>query len=238
MLQGLTNFLPESLMSAYDIVEFLIRIVVSAVLGIVIGIERTHRQKEAGIRTHCLVAVASALFMILSKYAFLDVVELGAVGGKGVDPSRIASQVVSGISFLGAGVIFKQGKSTVKGLTTAAGMWATAAVGMAIGAGLYIMGLFVTLVMMASQIFLHRHPIGHDANAIQEIIVSMEDLPELREAFYGLIEKHGGKIEESDIRLDETKLHMHLSVRLENPITHDEAVVLMRGHNGIYHLSI
>ena len=238
MLQGLTNFLPESLMSAYDIVEFLIRIVVSAVLGIIIGMERTHRQKEAGIRTHCLVAVASALFMILSKYSFLDVVELGAVGGKGVDPSRIASQVVSGISFLGAGVIFKQGKATVKGLTTAAGMWATAAVGMAIGAGLYIMGVFVTLVMMVSQIFLHRHPIGHDANAIQEIAVSMEDLPELREAFYGMIEKHGGKIEESDIRLDETKLHMHLSVRLEEAITHDEAVALMRGHEGIYHLSV
>ena len=238
MLVGLTNYLPESLLSAYDIVEFVLRILVSALLGAVIGMERTHRQKEAGIRTHCMVAVASALFMILSKYAFIDVVEIGAVGGKGVDPSRIASQVVSGISFLGAGVIFKQGKATIKGLTTAAGMWATAAVGMAVGAGLYIMGLFVTLVMMITQIFLHRHPIGHDSATVQEINISMQDLPELRTAFDGLVEKHEGQIQESDIRRDNDMIHIHLAIRVDTPISHAEAVELLESHVGITRISV
>ena len=238
MLYGLTQFLPESWMSVYDILEFVLRIVVALLLGGIIGVERTHRQKEAGIRTHCMVALASALFMIVSKYAFLDVVEIGAVGGKGVDPSRIASQIVNGISFLGAGVIFKQGKSTIKGLTTAAGMWATAAVGMAVGAGLYIVGISVTVVMMLTQVFLHRHPIAHDAAVVQEINVSMLNQPELCEAFEALVKKHEIQIKESDIRRDGEMIHIHLSVRVDHPITHEEAVALLDAHEGISRISV
>lgn len=238
MLYGLTDFLPESLMSSFDILELVLRIIVALLLGGVIGVERTHRQKEAGIRTHCMVALASALFMIVSKYAFLDVVELGAVGGKGVDPSRIASQVVNGISFLGAGVIFKQGKSTIKGLTTAAGMWATAAVGMAIGAGLYILGLSVTFIMMITQVFLHRHPIGHDAAVVQEINISMRNQPEEREAFDQLVKKHEVQIKESDIRRDGDMIHIHLSVRVDQPISHDEAAELLEKYDGITRISV
>ena len=238
MLYGLTQFLPESWMSVYDILEFVLRIIVALLLGGIIGVERTHRQKEAGIRTHCMVALASALFMIVSKYAFLDVVEIGAVGGKGVDPSRIASQIVNGISFLGAGVIFKQGKSTIKGLTTAAGMWATAAVGMAVGAGLYIVGISVTAVMMLTQVFLHRHPIAHDAAVVQEINVSMLNQPELCEAFEALVKKHEIQIKESDIRRDGEMIHIHLSVRVDHPITHEEAVALLDAHEGISRISV
>lgn len=238
MLYGLTEFLPESLMSSFDILELVLRIIVALLLGGIIGVERTHRQKEAGIRTHCMVALASALFMIVSKYAFLDVVELGAVGGKGVDPSRIASQVVNGISFLGAGVIFKQGKSTIKGLTTAAGMWATAAVGMAIGAGLYILGLAVTFIMMLTQVFLHRYPIAHDAAIVQEINISMLNQPELREAFDALVKKHEVQIKESDIRRDGEMIHIHLSIRVDQPISHAEAEALLESHEGISRISV
>lgn len=238
MLYGLTQFLPESWMTGYDILEFVLRIVVALLLGGIIGVERTHRQKEAGIRTHCMVALASALFMIVSKYAFLDVVEIGAVGGKGVDPSRIASQIVNGISFLGAGVIFKQGKSTIKGLTTAAGMWATAAVGMAVGAGLYLVAVSVTAVMMLTQVFLHRHPIGHDAAVVQEISVSMCNDKEVRDKFEALVRKHEVQIKESDIRRDGEMLHIHLSVRVDHPITHDEAVELLEANPGITRISV
>ena len=133
MLTGLSVYLPESLLTVFDNLEFLIRIVLAAILGAMVGLERTKQQKDAGIRTHCIVALTSAVFMILSKYAFIDVVALA--GSKGADPSRIASQVVTGISFLGAGVIFKNANFAIKGLTTAAGMWATSAIGMAIGAG-------------------------------------------------------------------------------------------------------
>lgn len=105
MLTGLTGFLPESTLTLYDNLEFLFRILLSAALGAAIGLERTKRQKEAGVRTHCIIACASAVFMILSKYAFIDTAALA--GSRGADTARIAAQVVSGISFLGAGVIFK-----------------------------------------------------------------------------------------------------------------------------------
>ena len=100
-----------------------------------IGFERSKRLKEAGVRTHCMVAFGAALMMIISKYGFADLTEgnIFLYGTRGADASRIAAQVVSGIGFLGAGVIFKTGIS-IKGLTTAAGLWTTSAIGMALGA--------------------------------------------------------------------------------------------------------
>ena len=132
MLTGLTQYVPEATLTIYDNLEFLLRLLLSAALGALVGLERSKRRKEAGIRTHCIIACTSALFMIVSKYAFLDCLNID--GLRGADPARIAAQVVSGISFLGAGVIFKNGNS-IRGLTTAAGMWGTAAIGMAVGAG-------------------------------------------------------------------------------------------------------
>ena len=107
--------------------DFFFRLLVAGVLGALVGIDREYRAKEAGFRTHFLVALGSALFMIVSKYGFEDI--LGKEG-VGLDPSRIASQVVTGIGFLGAGTIIIQ-KLFVRGLTTAAGIWTTAAVGLA-----------------------------------------------------------------------------------------------------------
>ena len=128
MLSGLTQYVPEATLTVYDNLEFLIRLLLSAALGTLVGLERSKRRKEAGIRTHCIIACTSALFMIVSKYAFLDCVTLD--GLRGADPARIAAQVVSGISFLGAGVIFKNGNS-IRGLTTAAGMWVPVCIGWA-----------------------------------------------------------------------------------------------------------
>lgn len=101
--------------------------------GAVVGLERKSRFKEAGLRTHFIVALGSALVMIVSKYGFADMAnDVGAM----LDPSRIAAQVVSGIGFLGAGAIIVQ-RQSVRGLTTAAGLWATAGIGLGIGAGMY-----------------------------------------------------------------------------------------------------
>jgi putative Mg2+ transporter-C (MgtC) family protein len=111
----------------------LLRLVVAALLGGAIGLERELDEKAAGLRTHILVAAGSALFTIVSAYGFHDFL---ANGGNVVrlDPTRIAAQIVTGIGFLGAGVIFRQG-FTVRGLTTAASLWIVAAIGMAAGAG-------------------------------------------------------------------------------------------------------
>ena len=105
--------------------EFTLRLLLAGVLGAVIGLDREYRAKEAGFRTHFLVSLGSALFMIVSQYGFAGV--LGEAG-VGLDPSRVAAQIVSGIGFLGAGTIIFQ-KQFVRGLTTAAGMWATAGIG-------------------------------------------------------------------------------------------------------------
>ena len=129
--------------SLVQTLEFFFRILLAGVFGAAIGFERTRRFKEAGIRTHVIVCTASALMMLVSKYGFVDFPAPGGLFSemRPADPARIAAQVVTGISFLGAGVIFKNG-STVKGLTTAAGIWATAGIGLAVGAGMYWLGLF------------------------------------------------------------------------------------------------
>ena len=93
MLSGLTNYVPETALTVFDNLEFFIRIVLAAILGALVGLERSKRQKEAGVRTHCIIACTSALFMILSKYAFVDIVDI--TGTRGADPARIAAQVVS-----------------------------------------------------------------------------------------------------------------------------------------------
>ncbi len=125
--------------------EFIIRIFVAAVFGGLIGLEREYRAKEAGFRTHFLVALGSSLFMILSQYGFDT--PLGILPKTSFDPSRIASQVVTGIGFIGAGIIIFQ-KNVIRGLTTAAGLWVTSAIGLTCGAGLYILASATTVLVL------------------------------------------------------------------------------------------
>ena len=236
MLAGLSGYLPESTLTLFDNLEFLIRLLLSAALGALVGLERSKRQKEAGVRTHCIIACTSALFMILSKYAFVDTA-IGADGLRGADPARIAAQVVSGISFLGAGVIFKNGNS-IRGLTTAAGMCGTAAIGMAVGAGMYWLGLIEAAILVAIQIILHRFPVGADALTTQELLVEMEDTPELQAKFDALLQAHNGQVVESSLSRDEGYLRMEITVRLEPPITHDEALAFMKDNSGVRKVSV
>jgi putative Mg2+ transporter-C (MgtC) family protein len=113
---------------------------VASLLSAAIGLERGIRQKDAGLRTHALVGIGAALFMLISKYGFTDVLEARLVT---LDPSRVAAQIVSGIGFLGAGLIFVR-RDAVRGLTTAASVWVTAAVGAAAGAGLLVLAALTT----------------------------------------------------------------------------------------------
>lgn len=126
--------------------KYLIGVLVSVVLGFAIGFERKLRYKEAGIRTHTIVCVGSALIMVVSKYGFGDSAE--------ADASRVAAQIVSGIGFLGAGIIVYR-RHEIRGLTTAAGVWATAGVGMAAGAGLYVVAVGSTAILIAIQCLFH-----------------------------------------------------------------------------------
>nr|WP_230400036.1 MgtC/SapB family protein [Novisyntrophococcus fermenticellae] len=127
--------------------EYILRIFVASVCGCVIGYERTNRNKEAGIRTHAIVAVGAALIMIVSKYGFSDSADF--------DASRVAAQIVSGIGFLGAGIIFLRNRM-VSGLTTAAGIWTTGGIGMAIGSGLYYIGIATAVLVVFIQVLMHK----------------------------------------------------------------------------------
>lgn len=137
--------------------EFIIRLLVATALGAVIGLDREYRTKAAGFRTHVLVALGSALFMIISVHGFDDLPKDQMT--LRMDPARIAAQVVTGIGFIGAGTIIFQ-KNVVKGLTTAAGLWVTAAVGMACGVGMYVLAIVSTILVLicfeAFNFFLHK----------------------------------------------------------------------------------
>lgn len=128
-----------------DTWDFILRLIVASCFGALIGLDREYRAKEAGLRTHFLVCLGSALFMLVSQHGFRDTVNTPGVA---LDPSRIAAQVVSGIGFLGAGTIIIQ-KQFVRGLTTAAGLWATAAIGLVIGGGMYYIGIAGVILVLA-----------------------------------------------------------------------------------------
>ena len=124
----------------------ILRIFLAGICGFVIGYERKTRSKEAGVRTHTIVAMGSALMMVVSKYAFADIADF--------DGARVAAQIVSGIGFVGAGIIIYR-RDVLHGVTTAAGVWATAGIGMALGAGMYIIGICSTLLLVGFQLLLH-----------------------------------------------------------------------------------
>jgi putative Mg2+ transporter-C (MgtC) family protein len=128
--------------------EILVRLLAAAALGGAIGIERELHEREAGLRTHLLVSVGAAMFTLISAYAWSDF-EFSQADGVTFDPTRIAAQVVTGIGFLGAGAIIRQGLS-VRGLTTAATLWIVAAIGMACGAGFYWAAVFGTVIALVS----------------------------------------------------------------------------------------
>ena len=194
-----------------DQVELVIRLLVAAFCGFAIGFERKNRFKNAGIRTHMIVALGSALIMIVSKYGFFDILNLKNIA---LDPSRVAAQIVSGVSVLGAGAIWVR-HNNVNGLTTAAGVWTTAAVGMAIGAKLYILGLSATALVLGIQVVLHHHyrwlPSGD--NGVLTIRIRNEgfDMEHMRQT----LGKYHIKVLNVSIKHegDEVKMSLHVESR-------------------------
>ena len=181
--------------------ELLLRIVVAGVCGAIIGLERGIRQKEAGIRTHCIVAAGAALLMIISKYAFADM-GMGDVfflGSKGADPTRVASQAITAIAFLGAGVIYRHG-NVVKGLTTAAGVWATAAIGLAVGAGLYTIGVGTAILVLLVNICLHKWLVRLESLATTVFTVTMYDTPEVMDNLRVQLADHKMQVQRMDVK--------------------------------------
>jgi putative Mg2+ transporter-C (MgtC) family protein len=147
------------------------RLFVAGLLGGLIGLEREFRAKEAGVRTHFIVALGSALFMVISEFAF---------DGKQHDAARVAAQVVSGIGFIGAGVIIFQ-RNVVRGITTAAGLWVAAAIGLACGDGMYPVAIAATVLTVSCLEMMHFVNLHYSEKLVDLILVPEKayDLPTL-----------------------------------------------------------
>ena len=156
----------DKIISMNDLV-YLFRILLAIFAGAVIGYEREQRVKVAGLRTHILISMASALMMIISKYAFFDVLLEGAAPGLSLDVSRVAAGIIAGMGIFSGGLVFIGKRGNVSGLTTAAGVWATIGIGMIIGAGMYAVGIGSVILVEIVQFTLH-----HDLSIYRHAIVA------------------------------------------------------------------
>ena len=220
--------------------EFFLRILAACLCGAAIGFERSMRFKEAGIRTHMIVCCAAALMMIVSKYGFADMIDSAGnefSGTKGADPARIAAQVVSGISFLGAGIIFRNGTS-IRGLTTAAGIWATSGIGLAIGAGLYVLGFFCAVIIALMQVIMHKYSLSYDAFIVGRVHCTVVKSDTFRTAMNEFIEKNNMRILSSKISAKEDGTATYdMTLRLSQNIAMHELTDFLESIDGVREIS-
>ena len=202
-------------MELFDLQQwcYVLRIIIAGCCGFVIGLERKNRSKEAGVRTHAVVACASALMMVISKYGFSDTAA-NIAGMRGADGARIAAQVVSGIGFLGAGMIFVH-KNTITGLTTAAGVWATAGVGLAIGAGMYVVGICAAIIIVLTQIILHGNFRWLKPIKQKKLIVKGVDVADFQRHTINLLHETGINI--ADVSAEKTEDGCNYTFIIEMP---------------------
>lgn len=176
------------------------KLLLSLFLGALIGLERKHKGQKAGMRTFALISMGATLAMLVSIY-----IPQEYLGLKNGDPGRIAAQVVSGIGFLGAGAII-QSKGSVRGLTTAAGIWITAMIGLAVGAGMYLISVIATLFIVAILILLDRYEHKlHLAWESKIIRLKIKDLVDDLTPYKEVFESHGIHLTDSYLRYDYTQ---------------------------------
>ncbi|MGN7380867.1 MgtC/SapB family protein [Paenibacillus sp. SAFN-117] len=216
----------------------LLRLTVAGICGALIGYERKNRMKDAGIRTHFMVSVGAALMILVSKYGFQDQIGWDNLS---LDPSRIAAQVVSGVSFLGAGMIFLQ-RQTVKSLTTAAGIWATSGIGMAIGAGLYWIGISVTVLILIAQVLLHGRFNWLEGPKTEQLVVRMEDQPGAVEALQRILADKSIAIlnfqAEKWSKKEDPVIELEMVVRLPSHLTLQQLMTLIQEVNEVRTVSM
>ena len=232
------------LLSQFTLVQtldFFLRVVLACVCGAVIGYERSRRFKGAGIRTHIIVCCGAALMMIVSKYGFADLTgPLGEAfnGSRGADSARIAAQVVSGISFLGAGVIFKN-NGIVKGLTTAAGIWVTAGIGLAMGCGMYPLGIFCTVLVGILQVLMHRFKIGADSFNAYRVTFTVKEDEAFREAWRAQLEKWEAHTTESSMeKRDDGSVTYEVTLRTTQTLILEDMMDFFSGRTGAGNVSL
>jgi putative Mg2+ transporter-C (MgtC) family protein len=217
--------------------ELLLRILLGTVLGAAIGLERDLHGRPAGLRTHAIVALASATFMVVStRFVFYQ--HYGAGDLVEVDASRIAASVVSGIGFLGAGAILRTG-ITIRGLTTAAGLWLVAAIGMAAGGGMYAVATFVTAVGLVALTLLRRFEDRREQAARQRITLlldeSLSPIPTIVEALL----RAGANVSEQEYELTrDVGVRVTFDVRTSRPVDGHQLARALDAAAGVKQLKI
>lgn len=208
--------------------EYMLRLAVACLCGACVGFERSRRFKDAGVRTHVMVTLGAALIMIVSKYGFQDIPALEMMK---VDASRVASNVVTGVGFLGAGVIFFKGTS-IKGLTTAAGIWTTAGIGLALGSGMYFVGIASAVIMIIAQFFLHRVLKSVDSYSTSEMSVSLQQEPGVIDEFKTQLEKENLVIQTCKIikNAEEGTVTLKATVRMPHDMEFEDVVRIVENN--------
>lgn len=213
--------------------EIIFKLTLACILGGVIGLERESLNRPAGFRTYTLVCVGSALAMVVSidmYYQFYRTVN--------ADPGRIAAQVVSGIGFLGAGTIMKEG-ATVRGLTTAAGLWVVACIGLAVGAGMYIPAIATTVLILFVLIYFIRFEQHFTGMRLYKgIVMVVDDQPGQVGIIGSILGDMGVLIKEIDLnRIDaEDQLEIELLLQLPDGASISEVIEKLSGVSGLHHI--
>ena len=227
----------ELFLEPYSVAQYMelcLRLILAFVAGGVIGFERSHRFKEAGVRTHIIVCFTAALIMLISKYGFADQGgNLDFFGSKGSDSARVAAQAVSGISFLCAGVIIKVG-SNIRGLTTAAGIWMTASLGLAIGAGMYVVSGCTLALVLLLQYVLVKVRIGMDAYDSYRLTFTVKSEDDFEMILAEQLNFWGAQVTESNITWKRgDKAEYDYVVRRDKEIKYKDVKGFVDYHNSV-----
>ncbi len=226
ILNNIVHYLRE-----INIISIIIRLLLATVCGGILGAERGRKKRPAGFRTHILVCIGAALIMITSQY-MSDVLYMEG------DASRMGAQVISGIGFLGAGTIMVVGKNQVKGLTTAAGLWACACMGLAIGIGFYEGAIISCIFLYAVVTVLHRLDVySRTHTKILEIYVELEEIAGVNN-FMNVVKSDGTKISNVEVSKKDdsnnSRIALTMTLTLKEKREHEEYMMQLSNIDGVY----
>ncbi len=207
------------------------RLFLAVLLGGIIGLERGANKHPAGFRTHILVCVGATLAMVTNQYIFENMTAIA-------DPSRMGAQVITGVGFLGVGTIMVTGGQKIKGLTTAAGLWASACIGLAIGIGFYYGAAIAAFFVFMSLTFLRRIEIFfYELSPVMDLYVELDSLPKLRE-FQNFVRSKGIIITSSHFNkagsISSDGIGFHMSIKMPKGMKHADVIEILGTHEGLY----
>ncbi len=214
-----------------NILSVTFRLFLAVVFGGIIGLERGATKHPAGFRTHILVCVGAALAMLTNQFIYESMTSIA-------DPSRMGAQVITGVGFLGVGTIMVTGGQKIKGLTTAAGLWASACIGLALGIGFYSGAIIAGILVLSALTFLKRfESYIYDLSRVMDLYVELKSIPALKE-YQKFVRSQGIQIQSSTLNqtgaADSGGIGFHMSIKIPKGMKHSDAIELLSNHEGIH----